>query len=382
MTNMRITIWIALFLSVCPVFPKPKNKPHAKNVIVLLQDAGGIATLNGASIYGYNASLKLFVQSWPQIGLSNTSPASQWVTDSAAGMTAIVTGQKTQNGVLSESADATRAEKDGKPLKTILEYAEQRGLSTGVVTNVEAADATPAACYAHVNDRRKWGEIFLQIFSPRYGDGVDIVFGAGRQAIYDAVRKSGKDLDAIAEQHQGRVYASLNDVPADATRALVIVDGEMEVPAAARRAIQALSKNKRGYFLMIEWDAHTDDPKKGLSHVVAFDKLIRELSGTVNSDDTLLLYTADHSFDFRIHGGGPDQPLLAGLEDWQKQRTGQRKETIRLPYVRVDDTHTGEEVLATGKGPGAELIHGYFPNTYLFHVMLEAYGWKEDGQGH
>lgn len=379
---MRITIWIALLLSVSSAFPKPKNKQHAKNVIVLLQDAGGIATLNGASIYGYNASLKLFVQSWPQIGLSNTSPASGWVTDSAAGMTAIVTGQKTKNGVLSEGADATRGEQDGKPLKTILEYAEERGLSTGVVTNVEAADATPAACYAHVNDRRKWGEIFLQIFSPRYGDGVDIVFGAGRQAIYDAVRKSGKELDAIAKQHQRQVYASLNDVPADATRALVVVDGEMEIPAAARRAVQALSKNKGGYFLMIEWDAHTDDPEKGLLHVVAFDKLIRELSGTVNSDDTLLLYTADHSFDFRIHGGGPDQPLLTGLEDWQKQRTGRSKETIRLPYVRVDDTHTGEEVLATGKGPGAELIHGYFPNTYLFHVMLEAYGWKEDGQSH
>jgi alkaline phosphatase len=77
----------------------------------------------------------------------------------------------------------------------------------------------------------------------------------------------------------------------------------------------------------------------------------------------------------RIEGARATTP-----RHWQKQHTGQSKETIRLPYVRVDDTHTGEEVLATGKGPGAELIHGYFPNTYLFRVMLEAYGWKEDGQ--
>src|SRR4051794_8619180 len=180
---MRITIWIALLVSGFPAFPRPKTKQHAKNVIVLLQDAGGIATLNGASIYGYNAPLKLFVQSWPQIGLSNTSPASKWVTDSAAGMTAIVTGQKTKNGVISESADVVRGEKDGKPLKTILEYAEEHGLSTGVVTNVQVADATPAACYAHVNDRAKWGDIFLQIFSPRYGDGVDIAFGGGRRQV-------------------------------------------------------------------------------------------------------------------------------------------------------------------------------------------------------
>jgi alkaline phosphatase len=375
---MTFRILISLLFCICPVFAKQKGKPHAKNVVVLLQDAGGIAVLNGASIYGYNAPLKLFVQSWPQVGLSSTSPASQWVTDSAAGMTAIVTGQKTNNGVLSETPEAVPGKSEGKPLKTILEYAEERGLSTGVVTNVAVADATPAACYAHVNDRKKWGEIFLQIFSPRYGDGVDVAFGAGRQAIYDAVKKGGEDLDEVARQHHRPVYSSLNSVPADATRALAVVDGEMDVPSAARKAIQLLSKNKKGYFLMVEWDAHTDNPEKGLSHVVAFDKLIRELSGIVDPKDTLLLYTADHSFDFRIHGGGPDQPLLTGLEAWRQQHAGDAKATIRLPYVRVDHTHTGEEVLATGKGPGAELIHGYFPNTYLFHVMLNAYGWKED----
>jgi len=378
---MRIIIWVILLVCATPAFTKEKIKKHAKNVIVLLQDAGGIATLNGASIYGYNAPLKLFVQSWPQIGLSNTSPASKWVTDSAAGMTAIVTGQKTKNGVISESADVVRGEKDGKPLKTILEYAEERGLSTGVITNVQVADATPAACYAHVNDRAKWGDIFLQIFSPRYGDGVDIAFGGGRRQIYDQVKKSGKDLDAIAQQHHRPVYASLNDVPQDATRALVAIDGEMDVPAAARRAINALSKNKKGYFLMIEWDAHTDNPEQGLGNVVKFDKFIRELSTIVSADDTLLLYTADHSFDFRVHGGGPDQPLLTGFDDWKKQHSGKDKETIRLPYVRVDDSHTGEEVLATGRGPGAELIHGFFPNTHLFQVMLEAYGWPEDRNG-
>lgn len=378
---MRIhVLLLGLALLQAPAFAAGKGH-HAKNVIVLLQDAGGIATLNGASIYGYNAPLKLFVQSWPQIGLSNTSPASKWVTDSAAGMTAIVTGQKTSNGVISESAEASPDGQDGKPLKTILEYAEERGLATGVVTNVQVTDATPAACYAHVNNRKKWGDIFLQIFAPRFGDGVDVAFGGGRKKIYEQVKELGKNLDSIAQEHHRPVYSSLDEVPQGAKRALVVVDGEMDVPAAARKAIQALSKNSKGYFLMIEWDAHTNEPAKGLSHVVAFDKLIRELAGTVDGKDTLLLYTADHSFDFRIHGGGPDQPLLKGLEEWKTQHPGHTDATIRLPYVRVDDTHTGEEVLATGHGPGAALIHGYFPNTYLFQVMLRAYGWKEDTSG-
>ena len=42
----------------------------------------------------------------PHIGLSETSSASSWVADSAAGMTAIVTGQKTHNGVISQSLTA------------------------------------------------------------------------------------------------------------------------------------------------------------------------------------------------------------------------------------------------------------------------------------
>ena len=154
----------------------------AKNVILFIGDAGGIPTLNAASLYKYNQPQKLFLQSMPHIALSDTSAADAWVTDSAAGMSAIVTGQKTNNGVLSQSAAAVRGKRDGENLKTILEYAEERGLSTGVLSNMAITDATPAACYAHSNDRGATGQIFAQIMKPRYGDGVDVIIGAGRNA--------------------------------------------------------------------------------------------------------------------------------------------------------------------------------------------------------
>src|SRR5262249_25162901 len=130
---------------------------RARSVILFLADAGGLPTVNAASLHGYGEPQRLFVQSWEHLGLSETSAASEWVTESAAGMTAIVTGRKTHNGVLSMGPDAVRGEKSGTPLKTILEYAEEKGLSTGVISNVNIADATPAACYAHVNDRRTFG---------------------------------------------------------------------------------------------------------------------------------------------------------------------------------------------------------------------------------
>ena len=141
-------ILIFTLLVCCLQMVAQEQPKRAKNVILLLADAAGVPTISAASLYGYQAPQKLYIQSWSHVGMSDTTTASQWVTDSAAGMTAIVTGRKTHNGVISQGPDAVRGKSAGAPLKTILEYAEEHGLSTGVVTNMSAADATPAACYA------------------------------------------------------------------------------------------------------------------------------------------------------------------------------------------------------------------------------------------
>ena len=100
---MRLLLSVLLFAALAAGAER-----KAKNVILFIADAGGIPTLHAASLHGYGEPRKLYVQSMPNIGLSDTSTASNWVTDSAAGMTAIVTGQKTHNGVISQSADAVR----------------------------------------------------------------------------------------------------------------------------------------------------------------------------------------------------------------------------------------------------------------------------------
>jgi alkaline phosphatase len=359
----------------CALAPLTAAEPkRAKNVILFLADAGGIPTLNAASIVAHGAPQKLFVQSWPAVALSDTSASSSWVTDSAAGMTAIVTGKKTRNGVISQGPDTIRGQKDGTKLKTILEYAEERGLSTGVLSNVNIADATPAACYGHANDRSKHGELFLEIFSPRFGDGVDVVFGPGRKRIWDSASGIGKDIDAIAKEKGREIYSDLNDVPDDTDRALAVLPGSIDLNVAAKKALKKLSRNPQGYFLMIESDAHTDDPEAGISRLIAFDKLIKEIAEMVNLDETLLLFTADHSFDLRVRAGNATESLLKGAAEW-KLDTASDKKNVRLPYLRVEGSHTGEEVLATAKGPGSELVTGFIPNTRLFEIMLAAYGW-------
>ena len=87
-----------------------------------------------------------------------------------------------------------RGKTDGAPLKTILEYAEQRGLATGFVTNDSLTGATPASLYAHANDRAQSAAIFQQAFAPRFGDGVDVMIGPGRAAITKSLAAAGVDI--------------------------------------------------------------------------------------------------------------------------------------------------------------------------------------------
>lgn len=355
------------------ISPGQAKPERAKNVILLLADAGGIPTLNAASFLEYKAPQKLHIQSWPHVGLSDTSPVGNYVSDSANGMSCIVTGQKTRNGVISQGPDVVRGKKDGRVLKTILEYAEERGLKTGVVTTQSIADATPAACYAHANDRGKWGEIFSQAFAPRFGDGVDVLMGSGRERIGTQLTALGTSYEKLAADHKRPINSRLEDVAADNMRPVVVAD-KIDVRAAALHALSILQKSKKGYFLMVEWDAHTDDPKAGLEHIVGFDKLAREIESKVDLKDTLIIFTADHSFGFQMDGGSTDEPLLDGYDEWKS--SGSKDRTVRLKNVFVNRRHTGEEVAAMATGAGSSQVRGYFPNTKLFHVMLNAYGWK------
>ncbi|HVX65884.1 MAG TPA: alkaline phosphatase [Bryobacteraceae bacterium] len=345
------------------ILPLAAGERRARNVILFLGDAGGIPTLNAASIVAHQKPQQLFVQHMPHIALSDTSSASAWVTDSAAGMTAIVTGEKTDNGVLSMSA-AAKTGGERRTLKTILEYAEEHGLATGLISNSSMADATPAACYSHVDDRSKTGEIFAQVLKPRYGDGVDLIIGPGRKEIFEATGALGMDLAAELAKKGYGVYDAPEKIGPDTRRAIVLFeDGEYDVKAAVRRAVSILSRNSKGYFLMVEWDMHTDDIRRGIRHAIEMDGVVRETAGAVGSD-TLVLFTADHSFDFRVRGGMKDQPLLPEAPD------------APLVNVRMDNGHTGEEVLAAAQGPGSERIRGFLANADLFQIMLAAWGWK------
>src|SRR5688572_20975155 len=341
--------------------PKPGA---ARNVILFLGDGTGLSTIHAASLYGHREPQKLYIQRMPHLAFSETSSASRWVTDSAAGMTAIVTGEKTHNGVISQSDAAVRGKQDGRPLKTILEHAEEKGLLTGVVTNSPLADATPAATYAHANDRATFGQIFRYVVEPCYGDGVDVAIGPGVERIVTETQALGIDLPA-ALQKKGYRYVQndregIRKAASDKQRVvgLFASAGEFDLEFATDAALDILERSQRGFFLMVESNNHSKDVLHTLDRTVKMDRLIESVSERMKGTDTLILFTADHSYDMRLSGGVA------------------RGESI-VPSMVVVGNHAGEEVLVAAQGPGAEKVRGFMRNTQLFDVMMDAFGWEK-----
>ncbi len=340
---------------------------RARNVILFVGDGTGLPTVHAASILAYGRPQALYIHRMPFVGLSETSTASNWVTDSAAGMTAIVTGRKTHNGVVSQGPDAVRGKRDGTVLKTILEYAEEHGLATGVVTNSPAADATPAACYAHSNDRSKWGEIFLRILQPRFGDGVDVVIGRGRDRIFKETAALGvEDLPARFRK-KGYLFrdrpVSLTNIPSGTRKLIALFEipspYEFDLAAAVDCALDILTQDPDGFFLMVESNNHLGDNRKSVENMVRFDRIIQRVADRFRGTPTLLIFTADHSYDLHFPKGTPIGDDI-------------------VPALKAAGHHNAEEVLVTAEGPGAERVRGFFPNTRLFHIMMSAFGWEED----
>jgi alkaline phosphatase len=207
--------------------------------------------------------------------------------------------------------------------------------------------------------------------TPRAGDGVDVVIGNGRADVTEAAATLGLTASGALTRARLPLFDSVGSVPHDARRAAVLFDGRFDLEAATARAIDVLSQNDQGYFLMVESDTHTEAIVRGLQRMLEMDQAVRRAAERGGSD-TLILFTADHSYDFRVRSGQKGAPLLPeGTPD----DFGKDQETVITPILRRDDSHTGEDVIVAAQGPGSDRVHGFLANTDLFDIMMRAYGW-------
>ncbi len=331
---------------------KPLRIKKPDNIILLIGDGMGVTQVYAGLTMNRG---QLNLMKFKSVGFSKTYSASGYITDSGAGGTAISAGKKTYNGAIGVNNDSV-------PCKTILEYAEDKGLSTGLVSTSAITHATPASFIAHEKSRDDYEAIAADFLDT----DIDVFIGGGRNNF--TVRKDKRNLvkelrnkgyqvvfsmDSIVNIKQGKL-AGLN-VP-NHNPAKLDGRGDM-LPLASATAINILSNNKKGFFLMIEgsqidWGAHANNGDYVATEMIDFDKAIgKALEFAENDRNTLVIVTADHET------GG--MAILNG--DYKKG-------TVMAKFGTTD--HTGVMVPVFAWGPGAELFQGIQENTDIFEKMM------------
>lgn len=331
---------------------KPSREEEKQNIILFIGDGMGLAQLCAATGSVADA---LNIERCTHVGLIKTQSQDNYVTDSAAGATAFSTGHKTRNSYL--ATDST-----GNALKTILEYAEDAGLSTGLVVTCAVTHATPAAFIAHQTGRENNEAIAADIVKT----DVDVLIGGGRK--YFETRSDGQNL---LENFTSRGYTvpdSTWQIPSVLPEKLAwfrasghmpsVLNGRGDALAeSVRIALNILSRNKKGFFLMVEgsqidWAGHSNDSLWLVREVLDFDKAVGEgLKFAANSKNTTVIILADHET------GGVSLP--AG---------DLKNHSVSIRFSSHD--HTGIMVPVYASGPGASLFTGIYENTDVFHKLM------------
>jgi alkaline phosphatase len=356
MIGLPIRTVLAAALFACCAFAQ------AKNVVVFVGDAGGVTFLNAASIYGYGKPQALYIQSMPNVGLADTSTAKEWVTDGAAAGSAMATGIKGADRVLSINPDG------GAAYKTVLEYAEEKGLSTGLITNDKdgIAYAALAAYYAHINDRGRYLDIYHQFLKPRFGDGPDVVLVTSNKnlnaEVPGGIEAIGAELKAKGYTF-ARALSEVSSLDPGKTRVVgMFDDDDFDMALAVKQAMARLSRNPKGFFLVVHSNSHLAQTRPSLVRLIDLDKAVRA-AGEDNQPNTLIIYTADHGYGLYIKGENAAET----------QKSADHKRIVEA--IHLEAQHTAEEVPVVAMGPGSERVKGFMSNTDVFHVIMSAFGW-------
>jgi alkaline phosphatase len=326
-----------------------------KNVILLIGDGMGLEQVKAAGMYANGSPGTLPFEQFPHQGEVMTYSANNSITDSAAGGTAIATGVKVNNGVISMAIPG-----DGQPLKTVLEKYQAAGKSTGLVTTTEMTHATPAAFAAHQEGRTQQAEIAQQYLNTTRPE---VLFGGGGAGMSPkAAESAGYTVVTNRQQMQALDTETVTRVSGQFGQGHLPYEsrGVGDLPhlrEMAKTALNILDNDPDGLFLMIEGGridhaGHENHLQRNVMETVQFAETVAEvLKWAENNPDTLIIVTADHE--------------TGGLKVLKNNGQGQ------FPQVSWSShDHTGVNVPIYGWGPNSDQVSGAMENTDVFYLLL------------
>lgn len=357
-----------LLLAACSVPDRENNTDlPSTNVILLIGDGMGLSAVSTGFYFGDEQSQ---FSRFRHIGLTKTSSASHKITDSGAAGTALACGELTYNGAI--GVDSLKS-----PVSNTVEILSPLGWSTGLVASSSITHATPASFYAHVANRSMQDEIAAQLLVS------DVDFFAGGGIKFLNKRNDGKDLFPLAEERGFLIdtlaLAEPGSMKAGQKYGFLLNQDKMPpalkgrgdyLPKATSLALEQLSLNDKGFFLMVEgsqidWAGHENNVEYTLGEMQDFEKAIKVALDFAERDgNTLVVVTADHETGGFAMTAAPDP------------ESGNNNYNIIGPSYATGG-HTATLIPVFAYGPGADRFMGIYEISAVFKKMMEVAGTGE-----
>lgn len=333
-----------------PTHRNDGGKGRIRNVIFLIGDGMGLSQITAAAY----ANCGLTLMNFNYIGLQRNNALGAFTTDSAAGGSALATGERHANRYISMT-------EEGEAVPSLSDWFRGKGLPVGVVTLGNAVDATPTAFYGHSVERDNADELTRCLLDTP----VDLLCGSGIRQFTER----GDGIDLIGELSKNyRFVRSIDEINAAEGR-VVCIDERMDEAAeesnlgllaeATRAAIDKLQeRGDKGFFLMVEgakidYAGHSRCLPGSVIEMLSFDLAVAEaLKFADENGQTLVVVTADHE------PGG--LVLLDGDE-----------QSGRIMGVYTTDDHTPAMLPVFAYGPGADRFCGTYLNTEIARRIRE-----------
>jgi alkaline phosphatase len=328
----------------------PPKAQRAKNVILFIGDGMGLQSRQIGRILSkgitqgkYNGLLEMEMMNGGT-ALVTTSGYDSLVTDSANSASAYATGHKSVVNAMGVYENSDPDPLAHPKVENISELVKRvRGMSVGVVTTSNITDATPGAMVAHTRRRAELNFIAGEMVK------ADVVLGGGSQQFLPKSSPGSKRADErnLIEEFKARGYAFAGNrselasaegdkilglfnldnmnvyLDREILRAPDVLKGFTDEPnlvEMTRKAIEILSRNDRGFFLMVEGacidkQLHAMDWQRSAYDTIEFDKAIgaaREFAARDGS--TLIIATADHAHGVSLIGTYHERDGKSGRE--------------------------------------------------------------------
>ena len=333
-----------------PTHRNDGGKGRIRNVIFLIGDGMGLSQITAAAY----ANCGLTLMNFNYIGLQRNNALGAFTTDSAAGGSALATGERHANRHISMT-------EQGEAVPSLSDWFRGKGLPVGVVTLGNAVDATPTAFYGHSVERDNADELTRCLLDTP----VDLLCGSGIRQFTER----GDGIDLIGELSKSyRFVRSIDEINAAEGR-VVCIDERMDEAAeesnlgllaeATRAAIDKLQeRGDKGFFLMVEgakidYAGHSRCLPGSVIEMLGFDLAVAEaLKFADENGQTLVVVTADHETGGLV--------LLDGDE-----------QSGRIMGVYTTDDHTPAMLPVFAYGPGADRFCGTYLNTEIARRIRE-----------